>query len=149
MTQAILSISSLIIGLLIGLTLAHSKESTSPATQQPFKVTTIDQPTMPEPEEKLYVNAKPVQSNKVDQTHSKESIENGLLLTKIEEQANIIELLNSKYTELHAQLNETSREINALTFRVETHSESFRPMRQRQENSVFPSGISPLLPPKQ
>lgn len=54
---------------------------------------------------------------------------------------------------LQDQLAETNRDLSELQFRVDTHSESFRPIRTSlggiREGSVAPGGkIHPLLPPK-
>ncbi len=149
MTQAILSICSLIIGLLLGLTLAHQRQEAPTSAQESLQPSSSIQLS----EQTAFIEAlrNRTPSEESTQILNNQSLEttNHLLFTKIEEQTNTIHELTTQYRELHSQLTETNREINALTFRVETHSESFRPMRQRQENSVFPSGISPLLPPKQ
>ena len=58
-------------------------------------------------------------------------------------------------TDLQEQLRETNRDLNELQFRVDTHSESFRPLRVSSNeasllwNSISPGGnLHPLLPPK-
>ena len=57
---------------------------------------------------------------------------------------------------LQEQLSETNRDLNELQFRVDTHSESFRPLRaSSNEASLLWNSISsqenlhPLLPPKE
>ncbi len=155
MTQAILSITSLIIGILIGVSVSHSKSSDQtlapqqyspahePATQLvSHEVTDNDQGSLDQTSPTRLPESTPLEP--IVNSHS-----NRLLVKKLEQQTAQIAELTSYYQTLESQLTETTRELNALTFRVETHSESFRPMRQRQDNSVFPSGITPLLPPKQ
>lgn len=61
--------------------------------------------------------------------------------------------LSKKHEYLSSQLLEANRELQSLRFIVDTHSESFRPLRSeqnRQDNNSFapPSGLSPLLPPR-
>ncbi len=59
-------------------------------------------------------------------------------------------------SELQDQLEETNRDLSELQFRVDTHSESFRPLRASSgTGSIFRNSISPgkalhpLLPPKE
>ena len=155
MTQAILSITSLIIGILIGVSVSHSKEPGENLPPQQHSPT--NEPST------QHVYDEVIDTDYVELTHSNTThlpepppqkplasrSSNRLLLEKLAQQSDQITELTSYYQSLESQLTETTRELNALTFRVETHSESFRPMRQRQDNSVFPSGITPLLPPKQ
>jgi len=58
--------------------------------------------------------------------------------------------------ELQEQLEETNRDLSELQFRVDTHSESFRPLRAPSgigsilRNSISPGDtLHPLLPPKE
>ena len=58
--------------------------------------------------------------------------------------------------DLQDQLEETNRDISELQFRVDTHSESFRPLRTSSgtgsiiRNSISPGRTRhPLLPPKE
>ena len=59
--------------------------------------------------------------------------------------------------DLQEQLRETNRDLNELQFRVDTHSESFRPLRVpsgSEASLLWNSGMSgealhPLLPPKE
>lgn len=58
--------------------------------------------------------------------------------------------------ELQEQLEETNRDLSELQFRVDTHSESFRPLRASSgigsilRNSISPGNtLHPLLPPKE
>ena len=64
--------------------------------------------------------------------------------------------LKSANTELQEQLEETNRDLSELQFRVDTHSESFRPLRASSgigsilRNSISPGNtLHPLLPPKE
>ncbi|MDG2486896.1 MAG: hypothetical protein P8M65_04240 [Roseibacillus sp.] len=64
--------------------------------------------------------------------------------------------LRNANTYLQEQLRETNRDLNELQFRVDTHSESFRPLRVSSAeesllwNSISPGGnLHPLLPPKE
>ena len=58
---------------------------------------------------------------------------------------------------LQDQLEETNRDLSELQFRVDTHSESFRPLKASSgpgsimRSSIGPPGgnLHPLLPPKQ
>ena len=60
--------------------------------------------------------------------------------------------------DLQDQLEETNRDLNELQIRVDSHSESFRPMRASSSGSILQGSISPgsslnsihpLLPPKE
>ena len=58
--------------------------------------------------------------------------------------------------DLQDQLEETNRDLSELQFRVDTHSESFRPLRASSgtgsiiRNSISPGRtLHPLLPPKE
>jgi len=81
-------------------------------------------------------------------------------LEKIVEQLQELDSRNQELqgnnAELHEQLKETNRDFNELQFRVDTHSESFRPLKTSSRsglvfrNSTSPGGLlHPLLPPKQ
>ena len=50
------------------------------------------------------------------------------------------------------QQSELNRELNAIQFRLDTHSASFRPLQSERETEVLRSKqntLSPLLPPRQ
>ncbi len=86
-----------------------------------------------------------------------------LTLSALEEIVGQLRELNSANLELRninvalqEQLSETNRDLNELQFRVDTHSESFRPLRaSSNEASLLWNSISsqenlhPLLPPKE
>ena len=51
------------------------------------------------------------------------------------------------------QQSELNRDLNAIQFRLDTHSESFRPLSSEINTETFmpsntPMGLSPLLPPR-
>ncbi len=80
-------------------------------------------------------------------------------LRRIVEQLQELESRNQELqgnnVELQEQLKETNRDLNELQFRVDTHSESFRPLKASSgsglvlRNSTSPGGLlHPLLPPK-
>ena len=89
--------------------------------------------------------------------------ENTTTLKALEEIVGQLQKLNSANLELRdvnvslqEQLRETNRDLNELQFRVDTHSESFRPLRVSSSeapllwNSISPGGsLHPLLPPKE
>tara|TARA_B100001287_G_C22382457_1_gene389477 strand:+ start:124 stop:558 length:435 start_codon:yes stop_codon:yes gene_type:complete len=89
--------------------------------------------------------------------------ENTATLKALEEIVGQLQKLNSANLELRdvnvslqEQLRETNRDLNELQFRVDTHSESFRPLRVSSSeapllwNSINPGGSQhPLLPPKE
>jgi TolA-binding protein len=81
-------------------------------------------------------------------------------LKKIVEQLQELDSRNQELqgnnVKLQEQLKETNRDLNELQFRVDTHSESFRPLKTSSgsglvfRNSMSPGGLlHPLLPPKQ
>lgn len=81
-------------------------------------------------------------------------------LKKIVEQLQELDSRNQELqgnnVELQEQLKETNRDLNELQFRVDTHSESFRPLKTSSgsglvfRNSTSRGGLlHPLLPPKQ
>ena len=89
--------------------------------------------------------------------------ENTTTLKALEEIVGQLQKLNSANLELRdvnvslqEQLRETNRDLNELQFRVDTHSESFRPLRVSSSEAPLlwksiSSGRSlhPLLPPKE
>ena len=89
--------------------------------------------------------------------------ENTTTLKALEEIVGQLQKLNSANLELRdvnvslqEQLRETNRDLNELQFRVDTHSESFRPLRVSSSeapllwNSIRSGGsLHPLLPPKE
>ena len=55
---------------------------------------------------------------------------------------------------MHSQQSELNRELNAMQFRLDTHSASFRPLRSERETetlnpSMSSGSLTPLLPPRQ
>jgi len=50
--------------------------------------------------------------------------------------------------ELHDQVAETNRDLMELQFRVDTHSESFRPLKVASEPATLESELNGVLPPK-
>jgi len=50
--------------------------------------------------------------------------------------------------ELRDQVAETNRDLMELQFRVDTHSESFRPLKVTSEPATLQSEIGGVLPPK-
>jgi hypothetical protein len=50
--------------------------------------------------------------------------------------------------ELRDQVAETNRDLMELQFRVDTHSESFRPLKVTSEPASLQSEVSGVLPPK-
>ena len=86
-----------------------------------------------------------------------------MTLSALEEIVEQLRELNSANLELRninvslqEQLSETNRDLNELQFRVDTHSESFRPLRASSNkasllwNSISSGGnLHPLLPPKE
>lgn len=89
--------------------------------------------------------------------------ENTTTLKALEEIVGQLQKLNSANLELRdvnvslqEQLRETNRDLNELQFRVDTHSESFRPLRVSSSeapllwNSISSGrSLHPLLPPKE
>lgn len=65
-------------------------------------------------------------------------------------QAQLQQLL-AQQDEMKNHQSELNREINAIQFRLDTHSESFRPLRSERDTQTVaptpPQGLSPLLPP--
>ena len=60
----------------------------------------------------------------------------------------LIELQNT----MRNQQSELNRELNAVQFRLDTHSASFRPLQSERETEALrtnPSPFPPLLPPRQ
>ena len=55
---------------------------------------------------------------------------------------------------MRSQQSELNRELNAIQFRLDTHSASFRPLQSERETkalrtNVNSSSLTPLLPPRQ
>ena len=50
--------------------------------------------------------------------------------------------------ELHDQVAETNRDLMELQFRVDTHSESFRPLKVTSEPATLEGELNGVLPPK-
>lgn len=57
--------------------------------------------------------------------------------------------LDQQQAQLRDQLAETNRDLMDLQFRVDSHSESFRPLRATQDNPIATPQKNPLLPPRQ
>ena len=58
-------------------------------------------------------------------------------------------MLREETVQLQEQVAETNRDLSQLQFRVDTHSESFRPLRVKDESSYQKAGSAPsVLPPK-
>ena len=62
-------------------------------------------------------------------------------------------LLDQQET-MRSQQSELNRELNAIQFRLDTHSASFRPLQSERETEalrtdVNSSSLTPLLPPRQ
>lgn len=62
-------------------------------------------------------------------------------------------LLDQQET-MRNQQAELNRELNAIQFRLDTHSASFRPLQSERDSKsttsgFLPAGLTPLLPPKQ
>lgn len=83
---------------------------------------------------------------------SKEQVHLKLLETmvvRLEKLNNENESLRKETVELREQVAETNRDLSQLQFRVDSHSESFRPLRVSEENT-FQKALPahPVLPPK-
>jgi hypothetical protein len=75
------------------------------------------------------------------------------ILARLQELKSENQNLHGVNDHLQDQLAETNRDLSELQFRVDTHSESFRPLRASPNdlrgNSIRGAGaIHPLLPPK-
>jgi hypothetical protein len=58
-------------------------------------------------------------------------------------------MLREETVQLQEQVAETNRDLSQLQFRVDTHSESFRPLRLKEDSSYQKAGSAPsVLPPK-
>jgi chromosome segregation ATPase len=73
------------------------------------------------------------------------------ILARLQELKSENQNLHGVNENLQDQLAETNRDLSELQFRVDTHSESFRPLRTSpndiRENTIR-GAIHPLLPPK-
>lgn len=62
-----------------------------------------------------------------------------------------LQQLTAQYEEMQTHQSELNRELNAIQFRLDTHSSSFRPLRAERDTQTTPptapQGVSPLLPP--
>lgn len=71
-------------------------------------------------------------------------------LSQLQEQFNKV---LAQQQDMQNHQSELNRDLNALQFRLDTHSESFRPMRSERETKTLipttppPQSLSPLLPP--
>ena len=71
------------------------------------------------------------------------------MVDKMEALMNENTQLRQKSTELEEQVAETNRDLTLLQLRVDTHSESFRPLRVSEENTFYKAiPAHPVLPPK-
>ena len=71
------------------------------------------------------------------------------MVDRIEDLTNENQNLRDEQVQLREQVAETNRDLSHLQFRVDTHSESFRPLRVT-EDSTFQKAlpVHPVLPPK-
>ncbi|MGJ8671642.1 hypothetical protein [Rubritalea sp.] len=69
-------------------------------------------------------------------------------LSQMQEQ---LQQLIAQHEQMQNHQSELNREVNAIQFRLDTHSESFRPLRSERDTQTTPptapQGVSPLLPP--
>lgn len=80
------------------------------------------------------------------------------IVSRLQELKSENQNLHGVNLDLQDQLEETNRDLNELQIRVDSHSESFRPMRASSSGSILQGSISPgnslnsihpLLPPKE
>ena len=65
-----------------------------------------------------------------------------------------LSMLLEQQETMRSQQSELNRELNAIQFRLDTHSASFRPLQSERETealrtNVNSSSLTPLLPPRQ
>ncbi|MBJ07141.1 MAG: hypothetical protein CMO40_08530 [Verrucomicrobiaceae bacterium] len=99
----------------------------------------------------------------VDRGHDPQMIKGATTLEALQEIVERLREMKSENQDLHGVIRdlreqgaETNRDLSELQFRVDSHSQSFRPMRFSSEagsilqNSITPgSKLHPLLPPKE
>lgn len=68
---------------------------------------------------------------------------------KIDKLLRIVENLAHQNQDLREQVGETNRDLMELQFRVDTHSESFRPLRTTQNPETAYDQSPGVLPPRQ
>jgi len=68
---------------------------------------------------------------------------------EIDELKQIVKLLAHQNQDLHEQVGETNRDLMELQFRVDTHSESFRPLRTTQSPEAAYDQSPGVLPPRE
>lgn len=61
---------------------------------------------------------------------------------------NELKAVRQQNQELRDQVAETNRDLMELQFRVDTHSESFRPLKVTSEPAPLQNEVSGVLPPK-
>mgnify|MGYP001827204987 CR=1 FL=1 len=71
------------------------------------------------------------------------------MVDQIESLANENRALRLEQSALEEQVAESNRDLSQLKFRVDTHSESFRPLRVSEDSVLRPlNSTHPVLPPK-
>ncbi len=86
-------------------------------------------------------------------TESISSREMTAMVEALEGIVDLVQAMKSETESLQGQLEETNRDLMGIRFRLDTHSESFRPMPVAPgimlEGSASPeASLHPLLPPK-
>ena len=126
-----------ITGLTLGIVLNH-KQNLSNIVAQPAAMHTTP---VAAPLQQLTISAENATAPVVITDHS--------VSVALEQQLNA---LIQQQELLSTQQAEFNRELNAIQFRLDTHSQSFRPLRAENNSSIIApntsdSGMSPLLPP--
>ncbi|SHK33260.1 hypothetical protein SAMN02745181_3632 [Rubritalea squalenifaciens DSM 18772] len=146
---------ALIIGVVVGAGLNHKSQIGTALhvlnTQSAQEADNLDKATDQDSNTLPAFQGTPAVPTTVEKTIYQSNPEDAVKVAKLESD---FAKLSKKYEFLSTQLLEANREIQSLRFIVDTHSESFRPLRteQNKENSNSfspPAGLSPLLPPRE
>lgn len=98
-------------------------------------------------------NGLPMNSENVNNSPYFQSNGSGLRGNPPQLETKLNSLLEQQNT-MRNQQSELNRELNAIQFRLDTHSASFRPLQSERDtksttSGYLPAGLTPLLPPKQ
>ena len=165
MNRINLSITMMTIGIIIGITVTHFKHvhemaNEDSSTQGVLKQSLVE--NHPDALKSLEYDIKRVSSNRegegvLTDANLKQTNERAKNIQSPDEVLlEILVAIRNEQKVLRAQISESNRDIDELTFRVDTHSESFKPLNtledsprviDQAEENVDP-GNGELLPPK-
>jgi len=96
----------------------------------------------------ILAEAKAASTSATSRTEPISTASNAAQDARIERLISSCETLMAQNAELKNQVAETNRDLMALQFQVDSHSESFRPLKIPEESTARPAGTG-VLPPRE